>query len=145
MKINAAGLELLKSFEGLRLTAYKDPVGILTIGYGHTGPDLKDGQEITNDQATELLKNDVSGAEIGVARILNRIGQEVNPNQFSALVSIAYNIGVGRLATSSIIDALDNGETLEAANNFLKYVFAKGVRLSGLVRRRTAERGLFLA
>lgn len=144
MNLNAIGLELIKSFEGLKLIAYKDSVGVWTIGYGHTASTTP-GMSITEDQATQLLKSDLQKTEDGVSKVLNRFGLNLNDNQYSALVSLSYNVGVGRLAASSIITALDNDNTMQAADAFLKYTYAKGIQLPGLVRRRKAERALFLA
>ncbi|MEO1621581.1 MAG: lysozyme [Cyanobacteria bacterium J06632_3] len=140
-RINAAGLELIKSFEGLRLNSYRDAVGVWTIGYGHTrtaGP----GQRITLEQATNLLRNDVATFEKAVTRAVR---VPINANQFAALVSFAYNVGVGALNSSTLIRKLNVGDTLGAADEFLRWNRAGGRVLAGLTRRRIAERALFLS
>ena len=135
-KINDAGIDLIKSFEGCRLTAYKDSVGILTIGYGHTSGVTK-GMVITEERAEEMLRNDLGIFEAKV----NKYDDVYNfsSNEFSALVSFAYNIGN--------IDQLTNfGKRTkkEIADKMLLYVHAGGKQLTGLKRRREAEKILFL-
>ena len=135
-KINDAGLNLIKSFEGCRLTSYKDSVGIWTIGYGHTSGVTK-GMIITEERAEEMLRNDLGIFDAKV----NKYDDKYNftSNEFSALVSFAYNIGS--------IDQLTNfGKRTkkEIADKMLLYIHAGGKQLSGLKRRREAERTLFL-
>lgn len=147
--INPAGLSLVKEFEGCakflpdrRIAAYKDPIGIPTIGYGHThGVYL--GQVITLAQAEALLKQDLATFESGVVQAVK---VTINDNQFSALVSFAFNLGLGNLRSSSLLKALNAGHSkTEVADLFGRYVNAGGRPLAGLVRRREAERKLFLA
>ncbi|MEO0768244.1 MAG: glycoside hydrolase family protein, partial [Cyanobacteria bacterium J06649_4] len=98
-RINTAGLELIKSFEGLRLNSYRDAVGVWTIGYGHTrtaGP----GQRITFEQATNLLRGDVATFEKAVTQAVR---VPITGNQFAALVSFAYNVGSGALSSSTLL------------------------------------------
>lgn len=135
-KINDAGIDLIKSFEGCKLTAYKDSVGVWTIGYGHTSGVTK-GMVITEERAEEMLKSDLGIFEAKV----NKYDDEYDftSNEFSALVSFAYNIGN--------IDQLTNfGKRTkkEIADKMLLYVHAGGKQLAGLKRRREAERILFL-
>lgn len=135
MKINKAGLELIKSCEGCVLHTYKDPIGVLTCCYGHTGPELKMGQTFTQAQADELLKRDLARFEEAVGRL----GLTLNENQFSALVSFAYNCGEGNLKS------LAKGRTLtQIANSITLYNKAGGHVLNGLVKRRQLEKNLFL-
>ncbi|KQO67238.1 lysozyme [Methylobacterium sp. Leaf89] len=141
MKTNIAGLSLIKSFEGCELAAYKCPAGVLTIGYGHTGTDVKPGQVITAHRAEELLQGDLARFERAVEASLK---VSVTPNQFAALVSLAYNIGGAALARSTLIKRLNAGKTQEAADQFLAWNKAGGKVLKGLARRREAERALFL-
>jgi lysozyme len=141
MRTNIAGLSLIKSFEGCELTAYKCPAGVLTIGYGHTGADVKPGQVITAHRAEELLQGDLARFERAVEASLK---VSVTPNQFAALVSLAYNIGGAALAKSTLIKRLNAGKTQEAADQFLAWNKAGGKVLKGLARRREAERALFL-
>ena len=141
MKTNIAGLSLIKSFEGCELAAYKCPAGIWTVGYGHTGSDVVPGLIITTHRAEELLQADLAKFEQAVTKALK---VAVTPNQFAALVSLAYNIGGGALAKSTLIKRLNAGKTQEAADQFLAWNKAGGKVLKGLSRRREAERALFL-
>ena len=138
--INRAGLELLKSFEGLQLTAYLDPVGVWTIGYGTTSG-VYQGMRITTAQAEELLQVDLHRFETAVTDAVTR---PITDNQFSALVSFTYNVGSGAFASSTLLRLLNQGDIQGAANQFLVWVYAGGMVLPGLARRRRAERLLFL-
>lgn len=133
MKISQTGIELIKKFEGCVLHAYKDPVGVWTIGYGHT-VGVKSGQKVTQKQAETLLKEDLKIYENHVAKS----GVKVNQNQFDALVSFTYNCGAGSLKT------LLSGRSLnEVSKALLLYNKAGGRVLQGLVNRRKAEKELF--
>ena len=148
--INDAGLQLIKSFEGYAqavpgstdVVAYLDAVGVPTIGYGHTGSDVHMGLRITQAQAEGLLQDDLARFENGVASCVT---VPLTDNQFAALVSFAYNLGVGTLQESTLLRLLNSGDTTGAADQFLRFVYAGGQQLAGLVRRRQAERDLFLA
>lgn len=134
MKTNSAGLKLIKEFEGCRLKAYKCPAGVWTIGYGHTAG-VKEGDVITQAKADEYLKKDLQMYESYVSNS----SLELNENQFSALVSFTYNCGAGNLMT------LIKGRSLsQIADALLLYNKANGKTLTGLIRRRKAERELFL-
>ncbi len=98
--ISLAGLAHLKQYEGLRLKAYRCSAGKLTIGYGHTGPDVTEGLQITELQALQLLKQDTSDAQAAVNRLVKKI---LKPAQFDALVSFAFNAGAGALAESTLL------------------------------------------
>ncbi|MDX2211650.1 MAG: lysozyme [Oculatellaceae cyanobacterium bins.114] len=139
--INAKGLQLLKNFEGLSLTAYKDAVGIWTIGYGTTSG-VKPGQKITQAQAEEFLKRDLQRFEAAVDRLVK---VPLNSNQFSALVVFTYNAGERALATSTLLKLLNQGHYQAAADQLLRWNRAGGQVLAGLTRRRQAERALFLS
>lgn len=139
--VSQKGLDLIKSFEGCQLTAYRDPVGILTIGYGHTGPDVTEGQVITQEQADALLAGDVSSTAKGVEDSLWR---PVSQFQFDALCSFAYNVGLGAFKQSTLLRFVDAGNYQAAADQFSLWVHAGSEILPGLVRRRAAERALFL-
>ena len=133
MKITQTGIELIKNFEGCVLHAYKDPVGVWTIGYGHT-VGVKSGQSITQAQAEKFLKDDLVIYEKAVTD--SKV--KVNQNQFDALVSFTYNCGAGSLKT------LLSGRTLnEVSKALLLYNKAGGRVLQGLVNRRKAEKELF--
>lgn len=151
-KINRAGLELIKSFEGLRLVAYDDLEpkrklkpgdklkGTLTIGHGHTGPDVFIGQKITAAEAEELLRIDLAEAEADVER---SVTAETNDNEFSALVSFAFNCGAGNLK-KLVAGRLNKGDRAATARAFMLYNKSKGKEMPGLTRRRAAEAALFL-
>ena len=142
LEINSHGLAIIKECEGLRTTAYKCPAGVWTIGYGHTHG-VKDGETITAAEAERLLKSDVKTFE----RILNdharESGVRLNENEFSALVSFTYNLGVTALINSTLWTHLKNGSHDKAAAEFPKWVKAGGRRLTGLMKRRQKERELF--
>lgn len=140
-QINSDGIALLKHFEGLRLKAYKDSVGVLTIGYGHTGADVTDGQTISSLQAEFLLNLDLQRFEKGVDALLNK---PVNDNQFSALVCLAYNIGLTNFSTSTLLKCVNKGWFDKAADEFGRWNHAGGQVLPGLTLRRKAERDLFM-
>ena len=143
MKINLAGLDLLKHFEGLRLRAYRDPVGILTIGYGSTGPHVRVGMTIMEQEAEDLLRRDLSRFERGVAQAVADV--PTTDNQFSAMVCLAFNIGLGAFGRSTVLRMHKKGSHKLAAAAFLLWVKAGGKTLKGLVRRRNAERKLYLS
>lgn len=142
--INQAGLDLVKHFEGLYLKAYKDPVGIWTIGYGHTGLTHQDGtvhagRQITKAEAEQLLKHDMGKFEEEVKELIT---VPLNDNQFSALVSFHFN--TGGLAKSTLRKKLNAGDYMGSADELLKWDKAGGKTLAGLTRRRKSERNLFL-
>lgn len=140
-EINEAGLAIVKSFEGLRLNAYNDAVGIKTIGYGHVVKPNESLDTITEAQAVELLRADLQIAESAVMRLITTT---LNDNQFAALVSFTFNLGAGSLQRSTLRMCLNRMDYASAADEFGKWVFAGGQKLAGLVRRRAAERTLFL-
>jgi GH24 family phage-related lysozyme (muramidase) len=139
-QINEKGLQLLKSFEGLRLQAYQDSVGVWTIGYGTT-LGVYPGMVITAAQAEDLLKRDLRKFEQAVA---NLVTVPLTSDQFSALVSFTYNVGEGALASSTLLRLLNQKDYQGAADQFLRWDKAGGQSLPGLTRRRQAERALFL-
>ena len=141
MKANSAGLALIKHYEGLRLIAYADVVGVLTIGYGHTGADVTPGLVITQTQADQLLADDLARFESGVSGLAL---VPLNANQFSALVSFSYNLGLGNLRQSTLLRELNGGDYTAAANQFPRWDRAGGRELPGLLKRRQAEQALFL-
>ena len=140
MKINQAGLALLKEFEGLRLEAYKCPAGVLTIGYGHTGADVHESMHINHSMAQKLLEQDLEKFETGVSKLLK---VKVNDNQFSAMVCFAYNVGLGNLKQSTLLNCVNKIQFQSAAKEFLRWNKAGGKVLAGLTRRREAESALF--
>ncbi|ETT32118.1 lysozyme [Paenibacillus sp. FSL R5-808] len=140
-KISQAGIKLIKNFEGCRLTAYKPvPTEVYwTIGWGHHGPDVKQGMTITQVQADAMLVKDLAKYEAYVNdREYVPITDKLNQNQFDALVSFCYNCGPGNLKK------LCSGRSIEQiANSITAYNKAGGKVLNGLVRRREAELTLF--
>ena len=138
--INSEAVSIIKTFEGCNLKAYLCPAKIPTIGYGHT-VGVKLGDTITQQQAYELLAKDLEKFERGVDKILR---VQVNENQRGALVSFAFNIGLTALGNSTLMQKLNNSDFNGAANEFLRWNKAGGKVLSGLSRRREAERNLFL-
>ena len=130
---NQAGLQLIESFEGLRLNSYQDSVGVWTIGYGHT-QGVKPGQTITQQQAQAFLQQDLGVAESAV----NKLGLTLTDNQFAALVSFTFNLGGGNL------NKLLSQGLAAAPDRILLFDHAGGRVLPGLTRRRQAERALFL-
>lgn len=146
MIVNQAAIDLIKEFEGFEPKAYRDPVGIWTIGYGTTkaagvGIDPKDGMTITQDDAERYLQLAVQKF---AAKIEDMIDVPVTDNQFGALVSLGYNIGPGALAKSTVMKRLNAGDYQGAADAFAMWNKAGGKVLPGLTRRRAAERALFL-
>ena len=145
MKINAAGLDLIKRWEGLRLTAYQDSVGVWTIGYGHTAeagpPAPKAGMKITEKEAADILARDLGQYERAVTKAVSIMP---SANQFAAMVSLCYNIGPTNFAKSSVVRLLNVGQPREAADAFLLWNKAGGKVLKGLTARREDEKKLFL-
>ena len=140
MKTNQDGLNLIKAHEGLRLFAYQDQAKVWTIGYGCT-TDVHSGLVITHDEAEDRLLRDVSNFEVCVKGC---ICVPLNENEFSALVSIAFNIGSRAFHQSKLVSFLNHGDRREAAEQFLKFDHIDGEVSKGLLARREAERALFL-
>lgn len=135
LKISTKGLNLIKEFEGCRLAAYRCPAGVLTIGYGHTG-DVREGQKITNAQATELLCKDLAKFEKHVMKYDNVY--HFTQNQFDALVSFAFNVGsIDQLTAKGTRSIKEISAKIPAYNK------AGGKVLAGLTRRRKAEKAMF--
>ncbi len=141
MKTNEAGVELILSFESFRSQSYRCPAGVWTIGFGSTGSDIVEGLTWTDEQCEARFKQDLAKFESGVSYMLL---VAVNENQFSALVSFAYNCGLTALGSSTLIHCLNKGNPMDAAEEFKRWNKAKGRVLQGLTDRREAERRLFL-
>ncbi len=142
MKINARGLVLLKDYEGCKLKAYKDSVNVWTVGFGHTGPDTGPGLVIDQAKADSLLLQDLEKFEKGIQSLLH-VG--LSPDGFSALVILAFNIGLGNFGKSTLLKLVNQGDFQAAAQEFIKWNKAGGLALPGLTRRRLAEKELFLS
>lgn len=138
-KINQAGIDLIKRFEGLKLRAYTCSGGVLTVGYGST-KGVKKGMVITMTEAEERLREDLADAEGAVERL---VSVPLTDNEFGALVSLVFNIGAGAFETSTLRRLLNGGQRTDAALQFIRWNRAGGRILSGLTRRRIAEAALF--
>jgi lysozyme len=134
------GLSLTEQFEGCSLTAYKDQVGVWTIGYGHTGPDVTSGLTITQDQAQALLAQDVGNAAACVNKV---VAIELTQDEFDALVDFVFNLGTQAFSGSTLLRELNIGDITAAAAQFDQWDHAGGVVVAGLLRRRQAEATLF--
>lgn len=148
MTIGTNGLNLIKGFESLRLDVYKCPAGIPTVGFGHVvlpNEPYRLKQKITLDDAMRLLRSDCAKFEKAVSAAIK---VPLSQNQFDACVSLAFNIGADAFASSSVAREINRGNFESAAERFLLWRFAtvngKKTVLRGLVRRREAERELFL-
>ena len=132
--------EFVSGWEGLELTAYPCSAGGWTIGSGHT-KGVKKGDTCTEEQAKKWLIEDLADTQSRLARYIN---VPVTQNEFIALVSLAFNVGVGNLSRSKLLRKLNSGDREGAAEEFLDFDLANGKRLAGLTRRRKAEHDLFL-
>lgn len=144
MELNQATIDLIKSFEGWRATAYKDAVGVLTIGYGHTNaagePKVTPGMTITKAYGEYVLRKDLKKYADAISF---QVKVPLNPNQFGALVSWCYNVGPGNTGKSTLIKKLNKGDYKSVPSELAKWNKAGGKTLNGLVRRRKAEADLF--
>lgn len=147
MKISEKGINLIKHFEGCHLKPYQDPIGLWTIGYGSLIGDGKSlpiewFRELTQEEADELLKKDLVRFERGVERLCPF---NLTQPRFDALVSFAFNLGLGNLQISTLRKKHNRGDILGAAQEFVKWNKAGGKPLRGLTRRREAEQALYLS
>lgn len=152
MKTSANGLAVIKHFESCQLVAYRDSVGIPTIGWGHTGPEVAMGMRITQTRADELLAADLAKFEAIVA---GAVPGPLKQGEFDALVSFCFNVGPGAkgrkdglvtLASgspSTLLRKVNARDFAGAVDEFPKWTKAGGVALKGLIRRRAAEQALF--
>lgn len=138
-KTNQAGINLIKYFETFSPVPYICPAGYWTIGWGHLC--ARDNPPITEERGEQLLEGDIFAAELAVSRMVK---VRLTDNQYAALVSFTFNLGGGRLASSTLLRRLNAGYYVGAADQFGKWVFGGGRKLPGLVTRRAAERQLFL-
>lgn len=141
MRTSITGKNLIMYYEGLRLKAYQDTGGVWTIGYGHTGPEVKKGLVITREQAEEYLATDLHEAELAVQRCVH---WGMSQHQFDALVSFVYNLGVKQFENSTLLKKLNAKDILGASKEFGRWVYDDGKVQPGLIERREAERKLFL-
>lgn len=145
MKTSKSGINLIKSFEGKRLNAYDDGVGVWTIGFGTikypNGVWVKKGDTCTEEQAEAYLKNDLVKFEDAINRLVK---VQLTQNQFDALASFTYNLGETNLSSSTLLRKLNAKDYKGAADQFERWNKAGGKVMNGLTRRREAERNLFL-
>ena len=142
MKTSQQGIEQLKTFEGFRSMPYLDTAGKWTVGYGHlmvSGDGLVQGSLITMGQATTLLTQDVGTAE----RCINDTGIDVTQNEFDALVSFTYNLGVGSLQRSTLLKLIKAGNKPAAALEFPKWSIVAGGHSDSILKRRLKEQACF--
>lgn len=139
-KIGKAGLDLIKSFEGWRDTAYICPAGVLTIGYGSTGAHVKAGMKISQERGEALLRADLARFESAVTKL---VAVNVTQNQYDAMVSLAFNIGISAFSKSSVLRHTNARNWDAAAKSFALWNKGGGKVLAGLTRRRAAEAALF--
>jgi len=144
-KINERGLALIKQWEGLRTTAYKDSAGVWTIGYGHTTaagkPYVHGGLKISEGQAQAILARDLGQYERAVEEAVK---VPLTDNQFAALVSFTYNVGAGALKRSTLLKKLNKGDYEAVPAELMKWTRAGKKKLKGLENRRAAEAGLWV-
>lgn len=145
MKTSRTGIDLIKRFEGLELTAYKCSAGVWTVGYGHTSaagmPKVEKGMRITVKEAEDILVRDLIKYEQAVTTAINKL---LTQNQFDAMVSLCFNIGPEAFAKSTLIRRFNEGDIAGAADAFLMWNKGGGKVLQGLVNRRKEEQALFL-
>lgn len=144
-QISDTGLTLIKRFEGLKLTPYRDSAGLWTVGYGHLVKKGEPVAAVTLEQAEDLLRKDLTFAQVSVE---SAVHVPLNENEYASCVSLAYNIGGDAFAHSTLCKLLNKGDRQGAADAFLSWnkatVKGKKVVIEGLARRRRAERELFL-
>ena len=146
MSVSNKGVDLICEFEGKRLAAYDDGVGVWTIGFGTikypNGVRVKKGDTCTLEQAKEYMRHDLIEFEYTVN---SSVKVPLNQNQFDALVSLAYNIGSSAFKSSTLVKKLNTGDYQGAADQFNVWINAGGKRMQGLVNRRDKEKLLFLS
>ena len=146
MSVSNKGVDLICEFEGKRLAAYDDGVGVWTIGFGTikypNGVRVKKGDTCTLEQAKEYMRHDLIEFEHTVN---SSVKVPLNQNQFDALVSLAYNIGSSAFKSSTLVKKLNTGDYQGAADQFNVWINAGGKRMQGLVNRRDKEKLLFLS
>lgn len=132
--------DLIKQFEGCSLNAYLCPANVWTIGYGHT-KNVKSNDVITQNQAEEFLKNDI----LTSLSFLDKIVFPLADNQKIALISFVFNVGINNFLNSTMLKKLNNQDFFGAAQEFDRWIYAKGKILKGLQRRRKVEKEIFLS
>lgn len=140
MNISEKGINLIKSFEGCKLKAYLCPANVWTIGYGHTNGVYK-GMTITQEQADKYFLDDIKPIE----EYLNSLNVELTQGQYDALVSFTYNLGLGKLKSSTLLKCVKAKQFKAAAEQFAKWIYVNNKVSKGLINRRDKEKDLFLS
>jgi len=141
MKASEKAYSLIRQSEGLRLTAYRCPAGVWTVGYGHTSG-VTEGMTVSVEQAEEFLRQDIDAAE----SIINAECLDLRQCQFDALVSFVFNVGGGNFRKSTLLMKIRvNPDDNSIMDEFLRWVYAKGKVLPGLQKRRLAEMKLYFS
>lgn len=141
MKTSPAGIALIKEHEGYREKPYICSAGKLTVGFGHVVQIGEYFSKVTPAQAEQILRDDLAEAEAAVNLLVKT---RLTQNEFDALVSFTFNLGAGRLKKSTLLSLINKSMKFAAAQEFDKWVFAGGKKLRGLMKRREAEKQLFL-
>ncbi len=149
MNLSDKGRAFIQSFESCRLTAYRDGGGVWTVGWGHTGPEVRPGFTLTQDQADAIFDDDIARFEAGVNELVT---VPLTQGQFDALVSFAFNVGLDidedtkaeGLGDSTLLRLLNQGDYTGAMNEFQKWDHDNGKKVAGLTMRRKAEHDLFM-
>lgn len=141
VRASSQAIELIKRFEGCRLTAYEDQGGVWTVGWGTTGPGINERTTVSQGVANGMLLGDISRVSQDISQL---VGIAVNQNQFDALVSFVYNLGIGAFKSSTLLKLILAYKKQEAADEILRWDHINGVVIPGLLFRREAERALFL-
>lgn len=141
LRLSQNGIALVKQFEGYAATQYVDAAGKPTIGYGHLISKGESLEKLTEKEAEHLLKKDLQRAEQAVRK---HVKVPLTQNQYDALVSFTYNLGEGNLKNSTLLRKLHMNDYQGAAQEFERWVYAGGKKLTGLEQRRTQEKALFL-
>lgn len=141
MHTSQAGIALIKKYEGLRLSSYKCPAGVWTIGYGHTR-NTNENEHITETGANVLLEQDIERCEEAVDRLVN---VDITQNMYDALICFTFNLGVGTLSGSTLLSLLNTKQYLLSAREFFRWTHVGGKVIPGLVSRRKEEADLFTA
>jgi lysozyme len=140
-RTSKAGIELIKKFEGDRLESYRCPAGVWTVSAGVTGSHVKPGMKITQEESDALFAEALKKFEAGVTAAVK---VPLTQPQFDAVISLAYNIGLPAFRASTLLKMLNAREYGKASTEFGRWIHAGGQVLPGLIRRRSAERDLFL-
>lgn len=139
--MNQVAIEFIKQHEGCQLTSYQDQGGVWTIGWGSTGSDIKQGLTWTQEQCDSRLAIDIAKTEVAVLKLLRR---KISLQSMAALDSFVYNLGAGALATSHLLQCINNGDDIGGAKAFLAWSHVGQVEVRGLLIRRLEEAALYL-